>query len=158
MQERFDTQLRFSIAFHSHTDGKSEWLIQILEDMLRSCVLEYGGFWEKYISLCKFSYNNNYQSSIGMMPFEALYGRPCRAPSCWSEPEVLTELGPQIVRDHTEAVEQIHQKLKAAQNRQKSYYDLYHRVVEYNVGDWVYLKVSPRKTIVHIWVERKTLS
>ena len=58
--------------------------IQILEDMLRACVLDFGGSWEDHLHLVEFVYNNSYQASIGMAPFEALYGRPCRSPVCWT--------------------------------------------------------------------------
>ncbi|KAK9150835.1 hypothetical protein Syun_009144 [Stephania yunnanensis] len=86
MQEQFGTKLQFSTAFHPQTDGQSERLIQILEDMLRACVLQFGGSWEEYLPLCEFAYNNSYQASIEMPPFEAMYGRPCRSPACWAKP------------------------------------------------------------------------
>ena len=74
------TQLRFSTAYHPQTDGQSERVIQILEDMLRACVLDFGGSWSKYLPLIEFSYNNSYQSTIGVAPYEMLYGRKCRSP------------------------------------------------------------------------------
>ena len=74
------TQLSFSTTFHPQTDGQFERTIQILEDMLRACVLDFGGSWSDYLPLAEFAYNNSFQSSIGMAPYEALYGRPCRAP------------------------------------------------------------------------------
>ena len=119
MQEQYGTRLQFSTAFHPQTDGQSERLIQVLEDMLRASVLEFGGSWEDYLPLCEFAYNNSYQASIQMAPFEALYGRPCRSPSCWAEPEDRATIGPEIVVDHTEKVRQIRQKLLATQDRQK---------------------------------------
>ena len=70
---------------HPQTDGQSERAIQILEDMLRACVFDFGGNWEKYVPLVEFAYNNNYQSTIGMPPFEALHGKGCRSPICWEE-------------------------------------------------------------------------
>ena len=72
------TKLLMSIAFHPATDGKTERIIQTLEDMLRSCVIEYQGSWEDYLDLIEFSYNNSHHASIGIAPFEALYGRKCR--------------------------------------------------------------------------------
>ena len=68
------TRLNFSTAFHPQTNRQSERLIQVLEDMLRGCVMEFTESWDRYISLIEFSYNNSYQSSIGMAPYEALYG------------------------------------------------------------------------------------
>ena len=81
-QSAMGTELKFSTAFHPQTDGQSERTIQVLEDLLRSCVLDCQGSWEDHLPLVEFAYNNSYQSTIGMAPFEALYGRPCRSPSC----------------------------------------------------------------------------
>ena len=80
------TDLTFSIAYHPQTGGQTEQVNQILEDMLRSCAIIYGKNWEECLSFAEFSYNNSYQASIGMSPFEALYGRSCRTPFNWSEP------------------------------------------------------------------------
>ena len=74
--------MHFSIAFHLQTDGQSERTIQTLEDMLRACVLDFKGGWAKFLPLAEFAYNNNYQASIGMAPYEALYGRKCRTLIC----------------------------------------------------------------------------
>ncbi|KAK9125672.1 hypothetical protein Scep_014518 [Stephania cephalantha] len=145
MQEQYGTRYDSKMLFHLGTDGRTERLIQTLEDMLRACVLEFGGSWEEYLPLCEFAYNNSYQASIEMAPFEALYGRPCRSPSCWAEPEDRNLLGPEIVVDHTEKVRQIRQKLKGAQERQKKYADMYRSDLTYDEGALVYLKVSPRK-------------
>ncbi|KAA0025113.1 pol protein [Cucumis melo var. makuwa] len=79
------TRLDFSTAFYLQTDSQTERLNQILKDMLRSCVLEFSGSWDSYLHLMKFAYNNSYQATIGMAPFEALYGRCCRSPVCWGE-------------------------------------------------------------------------
>ncbi|KAI5436678.1 hypothetical protein KIW84_022983 [Lathyrus oleraceus] len=76
------TKLRLSSAYHPQTDGQTERTIQSLEDLLRACVLEKGGAWDCYLPLIEFTYNNSFHSSIGMAPFEALYGRRCRTPLC----------------------------------------------------------------------------
>ncbi|CAH1435415.1 unnamed protein product [Lactuca virosa] len=83
--EELGTRLYFSTAYHPQTDGQSERTIQTLEDMLRACVLDFGGSWDTYFPLAEFSYNNSHHSSIGMPPFELLYGRRCRTPICWGE-------------------------------------------------------------------------
>jgi hypothetical protein len=70
-------ELKFSITFHSQTDGQSEWTNQILEDMLRACVLEFKDSWVRYLPLIEFAYNNSYQAIIGMPPYEELYGQKC---------------------------------------------------------------------------------
>ncbi|KAA3473678.1 Gag protease polyprotein [Gossypium australe] len=80
LQEALGTKLHYSIAFHPKMDGQSEQIIQILEDMLRCCTLEFNGTWESYFPLIEFAYNNGFQSSIKMAPYEALYGRKCRTP------------------------------------------------------------------------------
>ena len=82
LKEALDTRLNFSTTFHPQTDGQSERVIQILEDMLRSCVINLEGSWDRHITLVEFVYNNSFQSSIGMAPYEALYGRKCRTPLC----------------------------------------------------------------------------
>ena len=85
LQTVLGTELKFSTAFHPQTDGQSERVIQILEDMMRACVLDFQGSWENLLPTIEFAYNNSYQSSIGMAPFEALYGRKCRSPVSWTE-------------------------------------------------------------------------
>jgi hypothetical protein len=74
LHETLDTQLRFSSAYHPHTDGQTKRVNQILEDMLRACALQYGRSWDKSLPYAEFSYNNNYQESLKMAPFEMLYG------------------------------------------------------------------------------------
>ena len=76
------TQLTMSIAFHLQTVGQSGRTIQVLDDMLRACVLDLKGSWEEHLPLVEFAYNNIYQVSIQMAPYEALYGRSCRSPIC----------------------------------------------------------------------------
>ena len=85
LQEALGSKLRLSSLYHPQTDGQTEQIIQSLENLLRVCVLEQGGLWDTYLLLIEFTYNNNYHSSIGMSPFEALYGRRCRIPLCWHE-------------------------------------------------------------------------
>ena len=84
LQSALGTRLNFSTTFHPQTDEQSERLIQVLEDMLRGCVMEFTRSWDRYIPLMEFSYNNSYQSSIGMAPYEALYDQRCRTLVCWT--------------------------------------------------------------------------
>ncbi|WMV18783.1 hypothetical protein MTR67_012168 [Solanum verrucosum] len=77
------TRLDLSTVFHPQTDGQSERTIQGPKDMLRACVIDFGGHWNQFLPLAEFSYNNSYYSSIGMAPFEALYGKRCRSPIGW---------------------------------------------------------------------------
>ena len=148
LQSALGTKLEFSTAFHPQIDGQSERLIQILEDMLRGCVMEFSGSWDRYISLMEFSYNNSFQSSIGMAPYEALYDQKCRTPVCWTELNEHKVTGPDIVKDTEEKVQVIRERLKAASDRQKSYVDLKRRDIAYEVGDKVFLKVSPWRKIL----------
>ena len=85
LQTALGTRLHFSITFHPRTDVQLERTIQTLEDMLRAYVMEFKGSWDTHLALMEFAYNNNYQDSIEMAPFEALYGRKCRTPVCWDE-------------------------------------------------------------------------
>ena len=84
LQSALGTRLNFSTTFHPQTDGQSEIVIQVLEDMLRGSALDFSGSWDKYIPLMEFAYNNSYQSSVCMDPYEALYGKRCRTPICWT--------------------------------------------------------------------------
>ena len=92
------TQLSMSTAFHPQTDGKSKQTIQILEEMLRACVLDLNDSWDEHLPLVEFAYNNCYQASIQMAPYEALYGRPCRSPICWTEVGESSITGPDLRR------------------------------------------------------------
>ncbi|GJQ99617.1 putative reverse transcriptase domain-containing protein [Tanacetum coccineum] len=137
-----------SIAYHPQTDGQSERTIQTLEDMLRACVIDFGKGWVNHLPLVEFSYNNSYHASIKAAPFEALYGRKCRSPVCWTEVGEAQILGPELIQETTEKIVQIKQRMQAARDRQKSYADLKRKPMEFQVGDKVMLKVSPWKGVV----------
>ena len=115
-------QLRFSTAFYPQTDGQSERTIQVLEDMLRACVLEFEGSWDQHLSMLEFAYNNSYQSSIQMAPYEALYGRKCRSSVGWFEVGDHQLLGPDMVKDAVDKVKLIRDRMRTAQSRQKILY------------------------------------
>ncbi|GKA64460.1 putative reverse transcriptase domain-containing protein [Tanacetum coccineum] len=93
--------------------------------MLCACVIDFGNGWEKHLPLIEFSYNNSYHASIKAVPFKALYGRKCRSPVCW-----------------------VKQRIQAARDRQKSYADVRHKPLEFQVVDRVMLKVSSWKGVV----------
>ena len=99
----------------------------MLEDMLQTCVLNHKGSWEEHLPLVEFSYNNSYQASIGMAPYEELYGRPCRSPLCWIEVGESSITVPDLIRDTSEKVSLIRKHLLTAQSRQKSYADVQRR-------------------------------
>ena len=147
-QHELGTQVELSSAFHPQTDGQSERTIQILEDMLRACVIDFGGSWVEFLPLAEFAYNNSYQSSIQMAPYEALYGRRCRTPVGWFEPGEARLLGTDLVQDALEKVKVIQERLRTAQSRQKSYADRKVRDVSFMEGEKVLLKVSPMKGVM----------
>ena len=134
-----------STASHPQTDGQSERTIQVLEDMLRACVLDHKGSWEEHLPLMEVAYNNNYQASIQMASYKALYGRPCRSPICWTEVGESSITSPYLIRDTSEKVSLIRQCLLMAQSRQKSYADVQCQPLEFEVGDHVFLKVMPKR-------------
>ena len=157
-QKALGTTLDMSTAFHPQTDGQTERVNQVMEDMLRACILDFKGSWEDHLALIEFSYNNSYHSSIGMAPYEALYGRPCRSPICWAEVGDSQLLGPDIVQETTEKISVIRDRIRTAQSRQKSYADLKRRHIEFEIGDQVFLKVSPMKGVVRFGKKKKKLS
>ena len=103
---------------------------------------------DEHFPLVEFAYNNSYQASIQMAPYEALYGRPCRSPLCWTEVGESSTTGPDLIRDISEKVSLIRQHLLTAQSLQKSYADVLRRPLEFEVGDHVFLKVMPRRGVV----------
>jgi hypothetical protein len=135
--------------------GQTERVNQVLEDMLRACVLEFPQKWDECLPLAEFSYNNSYQENIKMAPFEALYGRRCRTPLNWSEPGERYFFRPDMVKEVEEKVQKIIHNMKKAQTRQKSYADRRRQPLCFLVDDYVYLKVSPIKGVSRFGVKGK---
>jgi hypothetical protein len=121
LHESLDTRLNFSSSYHPQTDGQTERTNQVLEDMLRACALKHGGSWDKSLPYAEFSYNNSYQASLKMSPFEALYGRKCRTPMYWDQTGERQLFRPEIIEEAEEQVQQIRENLRTAESRQKSY-------------------------------------
>ncbi|KAI3827735.1 hypothetical protein L1987_01818 [Smallanthus sonchifolius] len=115
--EAMGTRLNISTAYHPQTDGQSERTIQTLEDMLRACIIDFGGRWDNPLPLAEFSYNNSYPSTIGMPPFEMLYGRRCRTPICWGEIGQKDFASLEVVKATSEKFDQIKARMKAAKDR-----------------------------------------
>ncbi|GJY75233.1 putative reverse transcriptase domain-containing protein [Tanacetum coccineum] len=113
--------------------------------MLRACVIDFGKGWDKHLPLVEFSYNNSYHASIKAAPFEALYGRKCKSPICWAEVREVQLTGLEIIQETIEKIMQIHQRLQAARDRQRSYANVRRKHLEFQVDNHVMLKVSPRK-------------
>ncbi|GJR29724.1 putative reverse transcriptase domain-containing protein [Tanacetum coccineum] len=121
MQNALGTQLDMSTAYHPETNGQSKRTIQILEDMLQACVIDFGKGWERHLPLVEISYNNSYHASIKAAPFEVLYGRKCRSLVCWAKVRDVQLTGPEIIHETIEKIVQIRQCLQAARDRQRSY-------------------------------------
>src|ERR1051325_4813463 len=149
------TRLDFSTAFHPQIDGQTERLNQTLEDMLRACVLDFAGSWDTHLHLMEFAYNNSYQATIGMTPFEALYGKSCRTLVYWDEVGERKLLGPELVQSTNEAIQKVRARMLTAQSRQKSYADVRHRDLEFEVGNMVFLKVVPLKGVLRFGRKEK---
>jgi hypothetical protein len=117
LHETLDTQLRFSSAYHAQTDGQTERVNQILQDMLRVCALQYGRSWDKSRPYVEISYNNSDQETPKMAPFVMLHGRRCRILLFWNETEELKVFGPHILQEAEKQVCMVREKLHAAQSR-----------------------------------------
>ena len=111
--------------------------------MLRACALYYGSNWDNNLPYAEFSYNNSYQTSLKMAPFEALYRRRCRTPLSWDKVGDRQLFGPDLIKESEQKVKLIRDRLKVAQSRQKSYADSKCKERVYEVGDRAYLRVSP---------------
>ena len=155
LQDAMGTQLHFITTFHPQTDGQSKRTIQTLEDILRACMIEFKGSWDTHLALMEFSYNNSYQASIDMAPFEALYGRKCRTSVCWDEVGERRLVGPELVHITSEKVKVVRDNLKIARVRQKSYADNRRRDLQFEIGDRVFLKISPWKGVLRFGKQGK---
>ncbi|WVZ52235.1 hypothetical protein U9M48_003317 [Paspalum notatum var. saurae] len=140
LQAALGTNLVRSSAYHPQTSGQVERVNQILEDMLRACALTYSTKWDDCLPLAEFAYNNSYQKSLEMAPFEALYGRQCRTPLNWSEPGERVTFSLDLVMQA---------------KKQKSYSDRRRRPLVFEKGDHMYLQVSPMKGVHRFGVKRK---
>ena len=113
------------------------------------------GNWNDVLPLVEFTYNNSYHSSIGMAPYEALYGRRCRTPLCWYQDGEAFVLGPEFLQQTTSKVKLIQDRMRATQSRQKSYADKRRRPLEFDEGDHVFLRVTPTTGIGRVLKSRK---
>jgi len=113
--------------------------------MLRAFAVEYAGAWDHNLPLIKFAYNNRYHTSIGMAAFEALYDRRCRTPIRWNEVGESEPSKVELIDQTIKIIKTIRKRLQVAQSRQKSYADIRRWPLEFEVGDHVFLKVSPLK-------------
>nr|ABA92080.1 retrotransposon protein, putative, Ty3-gypsy subclass [Oryza sativa Japonica Group] len=143
------------VAHFIPTDGQTERVNQILEDMLRACALDFGGSWDKNLPYAEFSYNNSYQASLQMAPYEALYGRKCRTPLLWDQTGERQVFGTDILREAEEKVKIIQERLRVAQSRHKSYADNRRRDLSFGEGDYVYLRITPFRGVHRFHTKEK---
>ncbi|WVZ52909.1 hypothetical protein U9M48_003909 [Paspalum notatum var. saurae] len=155
LQHALGTKLIRSSAYHPQTSGQVERVNQILEDMLRACAMTYSTKWDECLPLAEFAYNNSYQKSLEMAPFEALYGKRCRTPLNWSEPGERVTFGPDLVTRAEAQVKMIHNNLKRARSRAEKLLDKRRRPLVFEEGDHVYLRVSPMKGVHRFGVKGK---
>jgi transposase InsO family protein len=141
-QEALGTQLSFSTAYHPETDGQTKRVNQNLEDMLRMYVMDQQKHWDEFLTLVEFAYNNSYQSTIKMVPFKFIYGRPCQTPLSWDRLDDRVLVGPELIQEMEEKMKTIRQRIKEAWDRQKSYADAHRVDHSYEVGDRVFLWVK----------------
>jgi hypothetical protein len=131
-----ETHLIHSSAYHPQTDGQTERVNQILEDMMRARVLEHPGSWDQNLPWAEFSYNNSYQESIKMAPFEVLYERRCRTPLRIESGEKVI-FGPDLVEEAESVVCQVQENLKAVKSCQETYANKRRRPLEFEDGNHV---------------------
>ena len=106
-------------------------------------MIDFKGSWHRHIPLVEFVHNNSFQSSIGMAPYEALYERKCRTPLCRTDLSEKKIISPDLIQETKEKVKMIRERLKVATNRQKSYAYKRRKDIRYEIGEKVFLKVSP---------------
>jgi len=149
------SRLRMSSAYHPQTDGQSERVIQSLEDLLRTCILDHLGSWDEVLPLVEFTYNNSYHPSIGMAPYEALYGRRCRTPLCWYQDGESVLVGPELLQQTTEKVQLVRDRFQASKSQQKAYTDRRRRPLEFEAREHVFLRVTRTTSVGKVIRSRK---
>jgi len=117
---------------------------------LQACIINFGANWARHLLLVEFAYNNSYQSTIGMPPFETLYGRRYKSLICWEEVSDMRIFGSDLIQETTKKIKIIKKRMRIAKSRQKAYADRRPRLLEFAVGDKVFLKVSPIKGMIRI--------
>ena len=142
LQGAMGSKLTIISAYHPQIDGQSERTIQSLEDLLRTCILDHLGAWDEVLPLIEFTYNNSFHASIGMTPYEALYGRRCRTPLCWYQDGEAVLVEPELLEQTIEKVRMVRNIMQASQSRQKAYADRRRRPLEFAAGDHVFLRVT----------------
>jgi transposase InsO family protein len=142
----FGTNLNFSTVYHPESDGQTERVNRVIEDILRMYVMDKPSRWKDYLHLVEFAYNNEYHTSFNMSPFEALYGRKCNTTVSWDNPADRVVIGPELLKEMEDQMIKIKRNLKVAQDRQKIYANSNRTHREFKVGDHVFLKVRTNRS------------
>jgi hypothetical protein len=148
--KEIETSMNFSTTYHLESDGQTERVNQVIEDMLRMYVMDKTQKWEDYLYLVEFTYNNGYQSSLKMSPFKALYGRRCNIHVSRDNPAGCAVVGKELLYEMEEMMVKIRKNTKAFQDRQKSYANKGQTFREFKVGDHVFLKVKERHKLPEV--------
>nr|GEX02964.1 retrotransposon protein, putative, Ty3-gypsy subclass [Tanacetum cinerariifolium] len=156
-QKALGTRLDLSTTYHPKTNKQSKRTIQTLEDMLRACAIDFGKNWDTHLPLVEFKYNNSYHSSVKCTPFEALYGKKCQTPITWEKVGESKLIRPEIIQETIDKIVQIKERLKTAQDHQKSYADNRRKPLEFSVSDKLLVKVSLWKDVVRFCKRSKLL-
>jgi hypothetical protein len=150
-----DTKLNFSSPYHPQTDGQTERTNQVLDDMLRACALQHGSSWDKSLPYAEFSYNNSYQASLKDVTVRDSVWQEMQYSSILDQTRGRQFFGPELIQEAEEQVRIIWENLRVAQTRQSSYADNRRRPLEFEEGDYVYLKVSPLRGMRRFKVKGK---
>lgn len=118
------------------------------------CV-RFGGSWDSNLYLLEFPYNNGFQATIGMTPYEALYGKKCRSSSYWDEVCERFLLGQELVHMTNYAIQKIITRMQTAENMKKHYGPTRRRGLEFDVEEHVFVRVSPMKNVLRFGKEGK---
>ena len=144
--EATGAQLSFSTAYHPQSDGQTERVNQVVEDIMRAYCMREPTKWTRYLYLVEFAYNASHQRSIGMSPFKALYGQECLTPLKWIDPMLKVQASKEMLDEMQQQTDLIRFEIQAAQDRQKAYADSHRSEREFEEGDMVFLKVRPKQS------------
>lgn len=146
MFQSLGTLLNLSSAYHPKTDGQTERINQVIEDMLRSYCNQQPRMWLRYLPLVEFAYNSSHHRSLGMSPFKALYGQECLVPVRLADPNLPVPAAKNTLEAMDKQLKVARKALKRASDRQKSYADLHRSSREFKAGDKVFLRVKPKRS------------
>ncbi|MCO5573242.1 hypothetical protein L7F22_027011 [Adiantum nelumboides] len=144
--EALGTQLCFSSAYHPQSVGQTERVNQVVEDIIRAYCSREPRKWIQFLPLVEFAYNSSFHSSIGMSPFNALYGHECVSPLNFSDPTIRVEATKKMLEEMGEQTKAIRHDIQAAKDRHKHYADQKRSYRKFKQGDKVFLRVRPKRS------------